>query len=368
MPPKRKRSKHAPEGGNNPPTQRTSTRKKQANKKFREQPADNPSSSTTSTDSFDPNAVLKQIQKQQEEIIKKTTEQDKIIKQQAEIIKSMKTPTPLQPHSSESTATDSESEDSDSNSISDSESEGKCSMQYTQHKPVISGGLSVGHSTPHKLRKKIWEQKYIDFSDLLNPHTNHNTYSLSLSTSSFTNKPDINFTSRNKKVLSEIQWGMAWDIYMAIYLEKYQDQLQQMITYHHNIMKLMNGGANWRTYDFQFRVDREYQQCPWDTVRVDLERDAYLGLGVARTSTHSFRGNNYKTSPQIPRGYCYAYHTHGQRCDNIYTCKHKHTCPTCHERHPLFRHGYTYTKPSPTTQPKKQDNNATHTHQRRVAK
>ena len=99
-----KEKKEHPEGGNHPPTQRTSTKKKQANKKFREQPADNPSSSTTSTDSFDPNAVLKQIQQQQEEILKKTTEQDKIIKQQAEIIKSMKTSTPLQPHSSESTA------------------------------------------------------------------------------------------------------------------------------------------------------------------------------------------------------------------------------------------------------------------------
>ena len=74
-------------------------------------------------------------------------------------------------------------------------------------------------------------------------------------------------------------------------------QLQQMITYHHNIINLMNGGANWRTYDFQYRVDREYQQCPWDTVRVDLERDAYLGIGVARTSNHFFRGNNYKNSP-----------------------------------------------------------------------
>ena len=59
-----------------------------------------------------------------------------------------------------------------------------------------------------------------------------------------------------------------------------------MITYHHNIMKLMNGGPNWRTYDFQFRAVREYQQCPWDTVRVDLKRDAYLGLGMASRKNH----------------------------------------------------------------------------------
>ena len=51
-------------------------------------------------------------------------------------------------------------------------------------------------------------------------------------------------------------------------------------------MKLMSGGPNWRTYDFQFRAVREYQQCPWDTVRVDLKRDAYLGLGMASRKNH----------------------------------------------------------------------------------
>ena len=62
---------------------------------------------------------------------------------------------------------------------------------------------------------------------------------------------------------------------MSVYLKSYPEQLDQMLTYHQHIQRMMARQANWRDYDYHFRVDREYVQFDWDIVRPDLERDAY---------------------------------------------------------------------------------------------
>ena len=59
--------------------------------------------------------------------------------------------------------------------------------------------------------------------------------------------------------------------------EKYPNEVDKMLTYHHNIQTMMARQANWRSFDYHFRVDREYVNLDWDTVRSDLERDAYRG-------------------------------------------------------------------------------------------
>ena len=40
---------------------------------------------------------------------------------------------------------------------------------------------------------------------------------------------------------------------------------------------------------------------------------------------------------QIKKGYCFAFNSPTQRCQNQ-DCKFKHTCPTCQKRHPQYRH------------------------------
>ena len=74
---------------------------------------------------------------------------------------------------------------------------------------------------------------------------------------------------------TQSQWGVAWDTFMSTYIEKYHKQTDELITYHQFIQKLMLKGANWQNYDYQFRVDRAYSICQWDTVRSDLECDVY---------------------------------------------------------------------------------------------
>ena len=76
--------------------------------------------------------------------------------------------------------------------------------------------------------------------------------------------------------MSEEQWNLAWSTYISVYLAKYPKDLQDILTYQLNIHHMMPRKANWYLYEYKFRVDRENSKCRWNTVRNDLDRDAYL--------------------------------------------------------------------------------------------
>ena len=242
--------------------------------------------------------------------------------------------------------------ESDDGIISDSDdasvvSEGECEVTYAKQRPVLAGGLSVGQTVPMKIKKKIWKKQFVDFSELLNPHSPSHTYSCSLDTDLASNKPTLAFTSKSKKVLGENEWNLAWDTYVSVYLQKYPGELQAMLTYHQNVTKLMLRKAYWRDYDIQFRIDREYSNYPWDIVRTDLERDAYYSGNNNNqffgTKPSNFRNSNAGNSfrgqaAKVPKGYCFAYNQPHQHCTNA-RCTYKHACPTCNEGHPGYVHG-----------------------------
>ena len=79
---------------------------------------------------------------------------------------------------------------------------------------------------------------------------------------------------------------MAWDTFMSVYLKKRPEECEQLVTYHQNVQNLMSRGANCRIYDSQFGIKREYDQCRWDIVRIDLERDAYYNNNQKNIKQH----------------------------------------------------------------------------------
>ena len=345
MAPKRRKGK--PETTTTPTTRR-STRDRQPPKRMQEQHA----SVEDNTAGSDVIRALEQKQDElQDQLTEQSQQQQQILAQQQNIIELLQAKSSTEnkhskhtkdkkrshKHVSPATSDDGSSEDSSS------ESEGEVPITYTKHKPVVMGGLSVGHSIPHAMKKKIWKHKYIEFSELFNPHS-HQSYTLTLGKD--TTKPTLNFTSHHKKFLSESQWGMAWNTYMSIYLKKYPHELDQMITYHQNIQKLMQRGANWRSYDFQFRVDREFDQCKWDVVRMDLERDAYQTHNGMNSTNLTTKNKQSFRAPRntVPKGYCYAYNTQNQHCKNT-NCSYKHNCLTCQGKHTSFRHVHGLTAP-----------------------
>ena len=65
------------------------------------------------------------------------------------------------------------------------------------------------------------------------------------------------------------------------------------------------------------------------------------GLPLGLTFKSNFRSQStnksyQQNSKRPPTGYCFAYHNISQRC-TYQNCTYKHTCPTCDQRHPMFR-------------------------------
>jgi len=126
------------------------------------------------------------------------------------------------------------------------------------------------------------------------------------------------------------------DIYVAIYLERYPAQMNDIFTYSQHIKRMMADGADWQMYDRLYRTDREYTACSWLTVRQDLELRANHSQFL-RNRQQPFRHNNLAASTEnnTPVGYCFMYHNRHRSCNND-RCPYKHTCPRCNGPHPSF--------------------------------
>ena len=194
---------------------------------------------------------------------------------------------------------------------------------------LLASGAQAGVRVPTRIKQKIWLHKYVDFHDILHPESD-NTYYMSLSDSD--NFPKINFRPNKRRPLTEAEWGSAWDDFTAIYTKKYPEQLNDLITYGKTVKEFMRLGQNWQYYDSNFRIDREYTKCSWAALRVDLQINASKSNFRSQSTNKSYQQN----SKRPPTGYCFAYHNISQRC-TYQNCTYKHTCPTCDQRHPMFR-------------------------------
>ena len=211
----------------------------------------------------------------------------------------------------------------------------------TKARPVLlSAGLAAGAHIPDRIKQKIWADKYIDFQDL-QQQTHTSKYSMSLNETGST--PTLQFTPHRKRPLTEGEWSSAWDDYLAVYTIKRPQSLCDMLTYSKMIKDLMKTGADWRSYDQQFRADREHNQCSWAAIRVDLQIAATLKMPNNTRNNQPFRHNqnNYPfrfraQQKTPPVGYCYEYHKPNTKCF-VTNCPYKHVCPRCSQKHPMSR-------------------------------
>ena len=179
---------------------------------------------------------------------------------------------------------------------------------------------SVVTSTPQR-PVLVWLDQYVDFDDILNNAQNEPAYAMSLN--NFENDtPTFNFVPRKKRPMTETEWCTAWDNYLALYIQKYPEQLTDLITYSQQIEDLMKSGANWRVYDNQFRVDREHSTRSWAAIIVDVQLSATLNK-TPNTYARSYQPfptarpsrPNTPQQQRTPAGYCYNYHSQLPQCD-----------------------------------------------------
>ena len=156
---------------------------------------------------------------------------------------------------------------------------GRSKMQYqvlSKHKQKLQkqflSGLEVGAHVSPETCIQIWNNKYVDFVDLLYPDDR--------------GKMDVAYNGGGSVTLSEcrpkeirdiLQWTDAFEIYASVYLEKLENQnkYHKLMTYARYVRKLASRGLNWREYDHQYRHDRPcYDDIPeWTGVRQDLVID-----------------------------------------------------------------------------------------------
>ena len=237
------------------------------------------------------------------------------------------------------------------------EEEGKviseCNPQVmTGLRPLrYSGGLSVGAGLSSTLKQKIWDQKYVEFAELL--FKDNSKLSLAIQDD---DNPSLRFMRNPRRPLTEKHWAAAFDEFVAIHCLKFPSDLIPLLSYGKYIKLLMSTGYNWAIYDREFRRMREETLCAWDHIHLDLQLMATKHQ--TKPDSHSFSGyrarkyNNNAVQSNKSR-VCFAFNSPVQRCTRPH-CPYEHVCKSCSNSHPVFmcrkKHGNSLPK-LPTSNP-----------------
>ena len=219
------------------------------------------------------------------------------------------------------------------------EKDGK-SISLTQTAVAFSSGLLPGDLLPERIRTKVWDDQYIDLYELLYPDPD--SYSLSVSLDS-----NIKFNlPKKKRSLNPQEWSLAFDLYQACYIKKYEasnnDKLalkvgQELLAYSRLIKKFMHEGLDWQYYDKTFCKEREISKASFASLRMDLHASAFTrahqyGMQANGSSPNKYNKEKFRSSENkddgnhsLPLGYCFAYHDRSQTC-NRKRCSYSHKC------------------------------------------
>jgi len=212
----------------------------------------------------------------------------------------------------------------------------------TPYRPLQAAGTPIGMNVKSTIMEKIWAHQFIDLADLLFPNQ-ASTYSLSLQNPD-SGQPSFNLAPKRTKQLTEPEWSRAMDIYVAIYAQKYPNEIGAILTYCQQVKELMALGANWQYFDEKYRSDREFTKCSWLDFRSDLETKALLKALTEKANKHSIfqqpqnnSNQSFRQQHRVPAGYCFAFHQNGTKCQAGNSCSYKHTCRDCGRIHPMFK-------------------------------
>lgn len=227
--------------------------------------------------------------------------------------------------SSSSSSFDSSGSSDDSSSSSSGES-----FNPRHAEIAFVSGLNTGERIPDKIKKLIYEGKYVDFTDLVCPEPDiagpkdSSNLADSLRAALFS-------LPKKRKVLTQLEWLRAFDIFLVVHCQRFPKDFSSLVTYSTRIKILMEKEADWRTYDAQFRKDRAISKCSWTVIREDLKSDALLSrFSLPKPSPRS-------SSHLLKPGFCYRYNTPGGRCEKESSCTYSHTCTKCRGKHPVYQ-------------------------------
>ncbi|XP_055997871.1 uncharacterized protein LOC130047269, partial [Ostrea edulis] len=189
----------------------------------------------------------------------------------------------------------------------------------------LTDGISLAATIPHRLKAKIWENQFIDLRLIM--QRQEEPISLNIAAGSITVQQS---SSKNKVPLSIQQWTDAFLIFMAVYIEKHQDQPSHLLKYWVFFTRELQqqqktlGDKVWYIYDESFRQPKETNPDNlWQKPVEELRVKAATSINF-QTHLQPFRKNTGK----MPVKFYFAF-------NNGVQCTHK-PCPCAHSRQACF--------------------------------
>ena len=216
--------------------------------------------------------------------------------------------------------------------------------------------LQVDRKVSTKLTQDIWENKYVDFQELLDKKQD-SFQPLQLVISETGEQQWVPL--RTTKEISSIgQWSRAFDIYLSVYSRKFPEQTHNLLTYSTRIKDLAFNNGDYLRYDREFRISRARYNVPWEIPNLELwyqcsqaglknqldkvtnivknNDQPFHATNAANTSAASLQPQPNKPKLKHPTGFCFTYHNKG-RCGRG-NCRFSHSCyaPGCNQEHPAY--------------------------------
>ena len=194
-----------------------------------------------------------------------------------------------------------------------------------------------------KLRRKIVNHKYVDFSKLL-PVTfeqnNPDDFDINVNRGKGGSSINILPAKKQKKVTNIHSWTTAFMRYAAIYCQHHPMEAPAILKYGEVVRELADEYAYnaWQAYDFNFRTLREQIRIPWDQIHNEFWVRATTKRAQSqqpfrqnrRAGYASRQGGRKPRSREFLPNTCYAYNRRGF-CSQV-RC-YPHVCGYCLGQH-----------------------------------
>ena len=226
----------------------------------------------------------------------------------------------------------------DCNTDTDSSSESEDSDMNTYIPLPSAFSSQIGAHLSKKLIKRIRNNTFIDFSDLLPLQQSSALHADELELSVDSKNNPCFIKKQSKKSLSFLMWSEAYDIFQLVYIETHPSKstkellilIRELLTYRKHIIDIVKQGGDWLQYDKHFRSEMVKRGDSWSTIRFDL----LMTYNFNNKQKVSQKSQGHTTKQKMTNT-CYDYNARGKICARL-TCPYSHSCAICLLKHPRY--------------------------------
>jgi len=203
-------------------------------------------------------------------------------------------------------------------------------MDHPSNMDTLSS-VPLGSFVDERLRTKIWGKQFVDLGLLVGTPKSQTTLLVDpiMGTSQVQVKDQP-----TAKIHNIEQWTDAFMIYVAIYTQRFPNEIQDILKYMQLIRSLGTTVQPrvFLTYDSDFRKLRAINSMPWSHLHPELYHKVTSNARIATNPTFlPKRQQPFPRRQSFPTGFCFAFCSTGT-C-RFPRCTYRHSCPNCNGPH-----------------------------------